>query len=247
MVHRPGPRAAVVAAALLGAAALGGCGSDGTESGAEQETGAPTTAAEPAELKGVVRSDPLQVADVVLPDVSVTPEADFAFRAEPGGLLVVFFGYTSCPDICPTTLAAIKAAEEALPDSQAERVTVAMVTVDPERDVPEKMTGYIESFTDQYHALRTTDWDRLRAAEATFAAESRIETLPDGTVEVAHTGTVYVVDEAGQVVVEWPFGFTPVDMTGDLAFLFRTHVDASAAEGAAEGGAGAGGAGAGGA
>jgi protein SCO1 len=70
-------------------------------------------------------------------------------RADDGEVLLVYFGYTSCPDICPTTMADIRLALEACHRDLAERVSVAMVTVDPERDTTEVLTGYLGYFFDR--------------------------------------------------------------------------------------------------
>ncbi len=173
-----------------------------------------------AKLTGIVRDDPLVVGDVTVTDVTEgAAEPTFAFRAQPGELLVAYFGYTSCPDICPTTLAELRSAKRKLGDL-ADRVDLAMVTVDPERDTAEVLNGYLGSFSERYHALRPASEDELRTAERAFLAQSRITTTPDGKVEVEHSAAAYVVDENGIVVVEWPFGHGSENMASDLQVLF---------------------------
>jgi protein SCO1/2 len=175
-------------------------------------------------LKGITRDDPLVVADVTLPDETNLAEGDeptpFTFVAQPGELLVVYFGYTNCPDLCPTTMTAVKQAKTRIDPDEAARVDLAMVTVDPARDTGEILSLYLSSFSDRYHALRTEDVDQLAAAEEAFLASSTVTTRPDGAVEVSHTAAAYVVDDRGVVVVEWPFGVTPEIMADDLAYLF---------------------------
>lgn len=173
-----------------------------------------------AELKGIVRDDPLVVGDVEVTDVTDgATEPTFAFRAQPGELLVAYFGYTSCPDICPTTLAELRSAKRQIGDD-AERVDLAMVTVDPERDTPQVLNGYLSSFSERYHALRPASDEELRAAEDAFLAQSSITTTPEGEVQVEHSASAYVVDENGVVVVEWPFGHGSENMASDLEVLF---------------------------
>jgi protein SCO1 len=174
-------------------------------------------------LTGIVRDTPLQVGDVVLPEVTDASPGDatgtpFTFRADPGHLLIVYFGYTNCPDLCPTTLAHVSAAIGDL-GSDADRVDLAMVTVDPDRDTPAVLTGYLRSFTQRVHAIRTTDLARLAQAEAPFQAQSSVTVGTDGAVDVQHTAITYVVDDAGTVRVEWPFGTAAEDMQHDLAKL----------------------------
>lgn len=178
----------------------------------------------PGALKGIVRDDPLDVGSVVMTDVTDTglysdEGEQFSFRARPGHLLVVYFGYTNCPDLCPTTLAELRAARRELGD-EAERVDLAMVTVDPERDTAEVLNGYLSSFTDRFNALRPTSEPELVTAEDAFLASSTVVKNADGTIEVGHSASAYVVDEEGRVVVEWPFGHGKDGMANDLAFLF---------------------------
>jgi protein SCO1/2 len=195
--------------------AASACGADdasvtGTEETVESADGA---------LNGLVRPEPLQVGAITLPDVTVgTPEAPFAFKAAPGELLIAYFGYTSCPDVCPTTLADLKVAREEL-GADADKVDLAMVTVDPERDTAAVLSGYLGSFADRYHAIRTTDPAALQAAEDAFGSSSSVTIADDGKVEVAHSATTYVVDENGVVLVEWPFGLGSAEMAADLRAL----------------------------
>jgi protein SCO1/2 len=181
---------------------------------------APSTTADPLALVGIVRDDPLVVRDVVLPDVTENAAGvPFAFKARPGELLIGYFGYTSCPDVCPTTLAHLASATAEL-GGEADRVEVAMATVDPDRDTPERLTGYLRSFTDRGHALRTTDPAQLEEAEDAFGAQSQIVVDDNGTIDVQHSATTYVIDETGTVLVEWPFGVSAADMQHDLEILF---------------------------
>lgn len=218
--QQPGPRsrptAVIGALALALALVAGACGSDEDGStGSSAETGTDTA----PDLIGVVREDPPQVGDVTLPEEA--PGADpvpFAMTAAPGELLLVYFGYTSCPDVCPTTLSDVKGTLAALGDDAAS-IDLAMATVDPERDTAEVLDGYLDHFLDRYHVLRTTDPAELKAAEDAFGASSSVTTGEDGAVEVSHTGTLYAVDDTGTLLIEWPFG-TPRDaVISDLQVL----------------------------
>lgn len=172
-----------------------------------------------ATLEGLVRDQPLQVGDRSLPQVAPDgTETPFAFQAADGGLLFVAFGYTNCPDVCPTTLYDIKKALAQLGDD-ADRVRVAFATVDPERDTPEVLNQYLGSFVADGHPLRTTDADQLRAAEDAFGVTSSVTKADDGRVEVAHTARSFVVDDTGAVVDEWAFGTSADAMASDLQIL----------------------------
>jgi protein SCO1/2 len=174
---------------------------------------------EPEDLTGMVRADPLQVGAVTLPAVGGEGAgAPFQFRAPDGELLVTLFGYTSCPDVCPATLGNLRIALQRV-GNDAAHVSVAFVTVDPGRDTPEVLSAYLGSFLTRFHAVRTEVPAELAAAEEAFLASSSVTTSADGRVEVTHTGTAYVVDPSGTVILEWPFGVTSDAMADDLSIL----------------------------
>lgn len=172
---------------------------------------------EARELVGYRPSAVQQVDSVSVPDVS-HPDETFAFRADPGQVLIVYFGYTSCPDVCPTSLSIVKSTVRDLGDD-GDRIDLAMVTVDPDRDTDEIMSGYLGSFLDRAHALRTTDPELLRNAADLFGVSYSVETQADGTVDVSHSGAMYAVDDTGKVMITWPFGVTKDDVQGDLETL----------------------------
>jgi protein SCO1/2 len=173
---------------------------------------------EDRELVGYTREPAPDVADVALPDVA-DDGREFAFRAPAGGLLVVYFGYANCPDVCPTTQANVRGARQDLGDD-AERVSLAMVTVDPERDT-DVLAEYVRSFVPAAHALATDDGGDLQAAADRFGVSYQVAERPDGEVEVAHTDHLFAVDDAGTLVLTWPSGTERQDLAGDLEQLLR--------------------------
>jgi protein SCO1/2 len=143
----------------------------------------------------------------------------FGFVARPGEVLVVYFGYTNCPDMCPTTMVAVKNAKNRIGPGLAGRVDLAMVTVDPARDKGENLSRYLGSFADRNHALVPADDNELETAKAAFQVTSSVTEKNDGTAEVSHSASAYVVDDTGTVVVEWPFGLDAESMANDLGIL----------------------------
>lgn len=168
-------------------------------------------------LAGIVRDPAPDVSQVVLPDVASNGE-DFVTKADPGRLLLVYFGYTNCPDICPTTLADVRRSVADL-GSDGEKIDLAMITVDPERDTPERLNAYAQTFFETAHALRTEDPERLTAAADAYGASFEVTLSLDDVIEVAHSAFLYVVDESGHIVVQWPFGTSSEDMENDLRLL----------------------------
>lgn len=184
------------------------------------------------QLNGMTRTPPLEVGRVSLPDESPGGGGrQTELRGAEGGLMLVYFGYTSCPDVCPTTLADLGMALKGMPDGQARRVKVGMVTVDPSRDTPRVLNGYLGHFfaPERFASFRTTDKDELARAESAFGASSKLG-KPDrhGSYEVAHTAQVFAVDATGKVLVEWPFGTTSEDIRSDLERLLGDGAAGSA-------------------
>lgn len=172
----------------------------------------------PRTLSGYVLEPKPAVGGYTLPDAS-QGGAEFAFTAGEGRLLIVYFGYLSCPDICPTTLAEVRKALALLGDDSA-RVDLAMVTVDPARDTPELVTKYVQSFVAGAHGLRTDDDAVLRDVADAFGASYDVVTNADGSIDVSHSTATYVVDSNGEVVLAWPFGLKAQPMADDLSILF---------------------------
>jgi protein SCO1/2 len=176
---------------------------------------------EPAQLSGFVR-DPLPDVSVAsLPDVS-SDGVDLSMRAPEGEILLLYFGYTSCPDVCPTTLADLRTALRQIGDT-ATRVNVAMATIDPERDTDEVITGYVQSFIPGAHALRTDSPDELRAAANVFGADYGVSEDDDGKYDVFHTANLYTIDDVGLLQVTWPFGTEPESIAADLEILLEAE------------------------
>lgn len=211
--RRPYPPVVVAAVAVVGSITLTACGRGGGAS-------APG-ATEVPERAGVVRDVQPDVSSVSLPDAAAGG-VPFNFRADPGHVLLAYFGYTGCPDVCPTTLGDLKRARAGLAEEDRDRMQVAMVTVDPDRDTAEMLTSYLAHFFDDAHALRTDDPAQLAAAKAAFGVESRRNATSDpGVFTFDHTATVFAVDETGHVVLEWPYGTTSSAIAADVSTLLE--------------------------
>ncbi|MFV0258071.1 MAG: SCO family protein [Acidimicrobiales bacterium] len=205
----------ILVTVLLAAAA---CGSSSTPTTAGPETTEAAAATEVTAYAGYQREPIPSVAELGLPAVEADgSETPFLFRAQPDSLLLVYFGYTSCPDVCPTTLSDVRLAGEQL-GADADRVDLAMVTIDPEVDSPEVLVGYVRTFVPDAVALRTTDDARLRPVADRFGADYGKEVV-DGEAEVFHTASIYAVDDQGRLLMTWPFGIPPTDLATDLQRL----------------------------
>ncbi len=130
----------------IGVAGLAACGG-GSDDGSSDSGEFPTT--------GYRREPAPNVAEFSLPDLS-NDGAPFALRAEPDNLLIVYFGYTNCPDFCPTTMSDLRIAQNRIAEEHPElgdRISEAMITVDPDRDLP-ILADYVGSFFADGHAPR---------------------------------------------------------------------------------------------
>ncbi len=170
------------------------------------------------ELVGFQRDPAPVVGEFELPDLS-NDGAPFPLRADSGELLVVYFGYTNCPDFCPTTLSDVRLAREQLDDPA--QVDVAMVAIDPTRDLPilaEYVGGF---FPDDGHALGTDDPGLLARVAAPFGAQYDVTTNDDGEIDVAHTTQLYAVNDAGEIVLTWQFGVSKDELAADFEQLLE--------------------------
>jgi protein SCO1 len=139
-----------------------------------------------------------------------------------GKLVVLFFGYTHCPDVCPTTLADLAAAFKLMPREAADKVQVLFVTVDPERDTPEVLRLYVPYFHPSFLGLYGTPAQVAQTArEFRIIYRRHVEPGADGYL-VDHSAGSYVLDSRGRLRLYLPYGHTPQDIANDLMVLFKT-------------------------
>jgi protein SCO1/2 len=185
---------------------LAGCGNK--NKAADTDTG----------VRGIQIDPPTQVGDLSLPRSD--NGAAFPLKAAPGKLLLTYFGYTNCPDVCPTTLADVKGALKEL-GTDGQRVDVAMITVDPERDTDPNFTSYVQTFVPKAAALRTTDPAALKAVADRFLVSYSVTKTADGKVEVVHSGLLFAVDDQGKIVLRWNFPTPTADLVHDMRILLK--------------------------
>lgn len=133
-------------------------------------------------------------------------------------VVVLYFGYTFCPDVCPITLAKLARARDMLGDG-AEDVQVVMITVDPDRDTHEVLADYTTAFDPTFIGLTgaPSDIDRIATTYGVYY-QAEDSTSAAGYL-VDHTSTVMVVDRNGELKLLVSFDATDVDLADDLAYL----------------------------
>jgi protein SCO1 len=131
-----------------------------------------------------------------------------------GAPYLLFFGFTHCPDICPTTLFEISEVLGKVP-ADAGRVAAIFATVDPERDTPGKMKDYLASFDPRLRGI-TGDAAAVAAFQKAFRVYAKKVPLADGDYSMDHTALVYLMNKDGQFVAPFNLKRTPEEAAADL-------------------------------
>jgi protein SCO1/2 len=115
-----------------------------------------------------------------------------------GKVVVVFFGYTQCPDVCPTTLSELAGIKKAL-GSEAERLQVIFITLDPQRDTPELMAGFVPAFDSSFLGLwgEQAVIDKVAKDFKVFA--QKVPSKDSKSYTIDHTAGSYVFDDQGRI------------------------------------------------
>lgn len=137
-----------------------------------------------------------------------------------GKLVALFFGYTNCPDVCPTTLDDLTKGLALLGERKSE-VQVLFVTLDPERDTPERLAQYVPSFNPGYLALRGTPEQTAATASSFKVFYQRQLSASKAGYTIDHSAGVYVFDKQGTLRLYLNFGQKPEDIAHDLMLLLQ--------------------------
>jgi protein SCO1/2 len=156
-------------------------------------------------------------APFTLPDASGKPRSLWEFR---GKLVLLYFGYTGCPDVCPTDLAFIAEALRSL-GAQADAVQPVFVTLDPARDTPEVLREYAAAFDARFVALRGGEDETRRIARAWKVYYEKVP-RPGGAYFIDHMAFTFVLDRRGRYTALFPPG-TPADR---MVVMLRELLDA---------------------
>jgi len=135
-----------------------------------------------------------------------------------GKVTVVFFGYTQCPDVCPTTMAELAQVRKELGPDGA-RVQGVFVSVDPERDTPEILKAYVANFGADIVALRGTPDETKAAAKAFKVFYSKVPGKTESSYTIDHTAGEYVFDTKGRIRLFTRYGNGPEALKSDLKIL----------------------------
>jgi protein SCO1/2 len=138
-------------------------------------------------------------------------------KALRGKVLLVYFGYVNCPDVCPVSMAAGAAALNALAPEERARTRMIMISVDPERDTPAKLKEYVAYFHPAMTGAVGTAAETAAIAKSFGVGYQRQPTRPDGGYAVDHSSQTFVIGPDGKLMELLPLG---VD-TGKVAAAVR--------------------------
>jgi protein SCO1/2 len=157
------------------------------------------------------------------PDFALqTPDgAEFRLSQHRGAVVLVDFGYTFCPDVCPTALVELAQVRARLGEA-GKRVQVVFVTIDPERDTPERLRSYTAAFDPSFIGLTGSPAHLAQVRQAYgVVAEKQVVSGTSAAYLMAHSAYVYVIDPQGQLQGLFPFGMAVEDMAAQLKRLLE--------------------------
>lgn len=171
----------------------------------------------PYQPRGAVIENPQPAPEISLMDAN---GSRFQISQQRGQLVYLFFGYTNCPDVCPTTLSEMKQLRARL-GTQADQVRFVFITVDPERDTPERLRVYLSAFDPQIVGL-TGGLEELQPVWQAYGIGQEIQGEKSSAgYLVAHSSRTYVIDRQGRLRASYAFGTPLEDIESDLRYLLK--------------------------
>lgn len=170
-------------------------------------------------FRGTVIEPPNPAPDFTLIDQQGQP---FRLSEQRGSTVVLFFGFTNCPDICPTAMGDMAAVRRNL-GSDGDKLRVALITVDPERDTSERLGRYVAMFDPSFIGL-TGERSTLDQVIKDYGVTAIKRELPGSALKYTmdHSAFIYVIDAAGNLRMLFSNGASVDDITGDLRYLMRS-------------------------
>lgn len=173
---------------------------------------------QPYTFKGTEYPEGIPAEDFTL---TTTEGRPFHLSDQRGKVVLLFFGFTSCPDVCPTTLAEAKRILEGLGED-SQNVRFVFITVDPERDTPERLGEYVSNFHPEIVGLIGTpeELQTMFDAYGIYAAKVPLEdSAAEYTME--HSARVFLVDQDGRLRLSYAFGTPDEEILQDVQYLLQ--------------------------
>jgi protein SCO1/2 len=168
-------------------------------------------------LHGTIIQSPESSFDFTLTSVN----GDVSLSDFRGKYVLIYFGYIFCPDICPATLANVGQALRSMSESQAEDVQLLMISLDPERDTPEKLAEYVAHFHPSFIGV-TGSQEQLAEVTSLYGIfyEKHVGSAASGYL-IDHTASLLVIDREGYLKLVFPFGVTSKEIADDLKYMLK--------------------------
>ena len=138
-------------------------------------------------------------------------------------VVLVYFGYTTCPDLCPTTLSDFSTIKEGL-GPLADNVAFVLVTIDPDRDSQARLSEYLNFFDPEFIGL-TGDPAALTAAQQAYGVSVERVEYPESATKylMNHSALTYLIDPEGNLLVSYPYGTTAADIEADVRHILSEN------------------------
>jgi len=176
--------------------------------------------AKPDTFRGTTYAEPYPVA----PDIQLTRSDGSTFQLGKmrGNVVLLFFGYTSCPDVCPTTLAELKLALSKFSPADATRVKVLFVTVDPDHDTPQRVQEYVNNFNTAFIGLSGSQAELEKIWQGYGIYREIVQDQSAAGYTVNHTARITLIDEQGNMRVSFSFDSPVDDIVHDIKLMLKS-------------------------
>ena len=171
----------------------------------------------PTPFKAVDITGATYAQDLDLPDTEGKRRHIAEFK---GKLVVVFFGFTQCPDVCPSTMLELAQVKKAL-GADGDKVQGVFISLDPERDTPAVLKAYVNNFSPDFIALRGTLEETKAAAKRYKVFYAKVPGKTEGSYSMDHTAGSYVFDAQGKIRLFTRYGSGAEALTHDLQLLLK--------------------------
>ncbi len=172
----------------------------------------------PVSFRGTSYGEPFPIAAPI--ELTRADGSVFRLSDQRGKVVLLFFGYTSCPDVCPTTMAEMKQVVDALGDA-ADSVQIVFISVDPDRDTPEKAQAYANHFNENFIGLSGSmeELQKIWDAYGIYREVTQTDSVFGYTVD--HTARVMLIDQDGNLRLSYGFQTPVEDIAHDIKILLR--------------------------
>ena len=171
----------------------------------------------PHVFSGSVIDPAIPAPDFTLPS---SQGGEYQLSDRTGKFVLIFFGYTHCPDVCPTTLYEMKEIKARLKE-YANNVEFVFITVDPDRDTQEQLTSYLSSFDESFFGLSGSQ-EQLEGVWKDYGVYREIQEVDNSLgYLVNHTSRLYLINSQNELMITYLYEATVDEITSDLKYLIK--------------------------